>query len=122
MSCSVWLLAIDSTDERRMRTLPRTLHFYLPSSTFYATTIFLADQFIYAFQLSDSGILVARRDSGDVLASIQVVSFIVWIGISLIAAAVIHRLANAPPGPKPAEEQPEQELGSLLGPPAPPAG
>ena len=98
-----------------MRKLPRSLRFYVAASTFYAATIFLAVQYIYTFQLADSGILVARRDSGDVLASIQVVSFIVWIGISLIAAAVMHRLANALAGAKSAEEQREQELGSIFG-------
>ncbi|OLD53094.1 MAG: hypothetical protein AUI58_00690 [Chloroflexi bacterium 13_1_40CM_2_70_6] len=98
-----------------MRKLPRSLRFYVAASTFYAATIFLAVQYIYAFQLADSGILVARRDSGEVLASIQVVSFIVWIGISLIAAAVMHRLANALAGAKSAEEQREQELGSIFG-------
>src|SRR5256885_16743162 len=78
-----------------MRKLPRSLRFYVAASTLYAATVFFAVQFIYTFQLTQSGLLVAQRDSGDVLSSIQIVSFIVWLGISLIAAAVMHRLATA---------------------------
>ena len=54
-----------------------------------------AVQFIYTIALAQSGILIARRDDGELLSSIQLVSFIVWLGISLIAAVVIHRLASA---------------------------
>ena len=57
-----------------MRQLPRSLRFYIAASTFYAATIFLAVQYIYTLQLAESGLLVARRDTGDVLASIQLVS------------------------------------------------
>src|SRR5439155_16625722 len=98
-----------------MRKLPRSLRFYVTASTFYAATIFLAVQYIYTFQLAESGLLVARRDTGDVLASIQVVSFVVWIGISLIAAVIMHRLANALAGARSSEERREQELGAIFG-------
>src|SRR5438067_9270779 len=105
-----------------MRKLPRSLRFYVAASTLYAAVVFFAVQFIYTIQLTQSGILVAERDSGDVLSSIQIVSFIVWLGISLIAAAVMHRLATALAGAKSAEEeaktageQKEQELGSIFG-------
>src|SRR5438046_7103270 len=105
-----------------MRKLPRSLRFYVAASTLYAATVFFAVQFIYTFQLTQSGLLVAQRDSGNVLSSIQIVSFIVWLGISLIAAAVMHRLATALAGAKTAEEeaktvgeQKEQELGSIFG-------
>ena len=105
-----------------MRKLPRSLRFYVAASTLYAAVVFFAVQFIYTIQLTQSGILVAQRDSGDVLSSIQIVSFIVWLGISLIAAAVMHRLATALAGAKSAEveaktagEQKEQELGSIFG-------
>ena len=105
-----------------MRKLPRSLRFYVAASTLYAAVVFFAVQFIYTIQLTQSGILVAQRDSGDVLSSIQIVSFIVWLGISLIAAAVMHRLATALAGARSAEveaksagEQKEQELGSIFG-------
>src|SRR5436189_30150 len=105
-----------------MRKLPRSLRFYVAASTLYAAVVFFAVQFIYTIQLTQSGILVAERDSGDVLSSIQIVSFIVWLGISLIAAAVMHRLATELAGAKSAEEeakiageQKEQELGSIFG-------
>src|SRR5438477_229056 len=105
-----------------MRKLPRSLRFYVAASTLHAAVVFFAVQFIYTFQLTQSGLLVAQRDSGDVLSSIQIVAFIVWLGISLIAAAVMHRLATALAGAKTAEEeakaageQKEQELGSIFG-------
>src|SRR5438552_744355 len=105
-----------------MRKLPRSLRLYVAASTFYAALIFFAVQFIYTIELAQSGIVIARRDNGDVLSSIQLVSFIVWLGISLIAAVVLHRLASALAGAKSAEadartseEQKDQELGSIFG-------
>jgi signal transduction histidine kinase len=104
-----------SRQGRKMRKLPRSLRFYVAASTFYAALVFLAVQFIYTVQLAESGLIVARHDTGEVLASIQLVSFIVWLGISLIAAAIMHRLASALAGARSAEQQKEQELGSIFG-------
>src|SRR6266581_1235351 len=108
--------------QERMRKLPRSLRLYVAASTLYAALIFFAVQFIYTIELAQSGIVIARRDNGDVLSSIQLVSFIVWLGISLIAAVVLHRLATALAGAKSAEadattseEQKDQGLGSLFG-------
>ena len=105
-----------------MRKLPRSLRLYVAASTFYAALIFFAVQFIYTIELAQSGIVIARRDNGDLLSSIQLVSFIVWLGISLIAAVVMHRLATTLAGAKSAEadartseEQKDQELGSIFG-------
>ena len=105
-----------------MRKLPRSLRLYVAASTLYAALIFFAVQFIYTIELAQSGIVIARRDNGDVLSSIQLVSFIVWLGISLIAAVVLHRLATALAGAKSAEaeaktagEQKDLELGSIFG-------
>jgi signal transduction histidine kinase len=98
-----------------MRKIPRSLRFYVAASTLYAATIFFAVQFIYTIELAQSGIVIARRDSGDILSSIQIVSFIVWLGISLIAAAIMHRLATALAGARTAEATKEQELGSIFG-------
>ncbi|MGH2471565.1 MAG: ATP-binding protein [Candidatus Limnocylindria bacterium] len=105
-----------------MRKLPRSLRLYVAASTLYAALVFFSVQFIYTIELAQRGIVVARRDTGDVLSSIQIVSFIVWFGISLIAAAIMHRLATALAGAKSAEaeaktseEQRNQELGSIFG-------
>ena len=95
--------------------LPRSLRFYVAASTFYAAVVFFGVQFLYTLQLAQSGLIVARRDTGDVLASIQVVSFVVWLGISLIAGVIMHRLASALAGAKTAEEQKDHELGSIFG-------
>jgi len=105
-----------------MRKLPRSLRFYVAASTLYAALVFFAVQFIYTIELARSGIVVARRDSGDLLSSIQIVSFIVWLGISLIAGVIMHRLATALAGAesaeasaKTSEEMKDQELGSIFG-------
>src|SRR3989475_7271241 len=105
-----------------MRKLPRWLRFYVAASTLYAALVFFAVQFIYTIELAHSGIVIALRDSGEVLSSIQIVSFVVWLGISLIAAVIMHRLATALAGAQSAEaeaknseEQKDQELGSIFG-------
>src|SRR5438093_161020 len=94
-----------------MRKMPRSLRFYVAASTLYAAAVFLAVQYIYTIELAGSGLVVARRDTGDVLASIQLVSFVVWLGISLIAAVIMHRLASALAGARSAERQKDDELG-----------
>ena len=105
-----------------MRKLPRSLRLYVAVSTLYAALIFIAVQFIYTIELAQSGIVIARRDNGDLLSSIQLVSFIVWLGISLIAAVILYRLATALAGAKSAEAsaktsegQKDQELGAIFG-------
>jgi signal transduction histidine kinase len=105
-----------------MRKLPSSLRLYVAVSTLYAALIFFAVQFIYTIELAQSGIVIARRDNGDLLSSIQLVSFIVWLGISLIAAVILYRLATALAGAKSAEAsaktsegQKDQELGSIFG-------
>src|SRR5438309_6907387 len=94
--------------------LPRSLRFYVAASTFYAALVFFGVQFLYTLQLAQSGLIVARRDTGDVLSSIQIVSFIIWLGISLIAGVIMHRLASALAGARSAEERKDQELGSIF--------
>src|SRR5438477_7471864 len=98
-----------------MRKMPRSLRFYVAASTLYAAAVFLAVQYIYTIELAGSGLVVARRDTGDVLASIQLVSFVVWLGISLIAAVIMHRLASALAGARSAERQKDDELGAIFG-------
>jgi signal transduction histidine kinase len=105
-----------------MGKIPRSLRFYVAASSLYAALVFFAVQFIYTIELAQNGIVIARRDNGEVLWSIQVVAFIVWLGISLIAAVIMHRLAMALAGAKSAEAeaktsevQKDQELGSIFG-------
>jgi signal transduction histidine kinase len=105
-----------------MRKLPRSLRFYVAASTLYAAAVFFAVQFIYTIELAQSGIVIARLDNGSVLASIEVVSFAVWLGISLIGAAIMYRLAttlarakSAEAEAKTSEAQKDQELGSIFG-------
>ncbi len=105
-----------------MRKLPRSLRLYVAASTLYAALIFFAVQFIYTIELAQSGISIALQDNGDVLSSIQVVSFIVWLGISLIAAVVLHLLAaslarakSAEAQAKTSEHEKDQELGAIFG-------
>src|SRR5437867_6860750 len=98
-----------------MRRLPRSLRLYVAASTLYAAVVFLAVQWIYTIQLAESGLVVARRDTGDVLSAIQNVSFAVWLGLSLIAAVIVHRLASAFASARSEGEQKEQVLGSIFG-------
>src|SRR5438309_8888718 len=104
-----------SRQGRKMRKLPRSLRFYVAASTFYAALVFFAVQYIYTIQLAESGLIVARHDTGEILASIQLVSFVVWLGISLIAAVIMHRLASALAGARSAERQKDDELGAIFG-------
>jgi signal transduction histidine kinase len=99
----------------KLRKLPRSLRFYVAASTLYAALVFFAVQWIYTIQLAASGLVVARRDTGEVLASIQVVSFVIWLGITLIAATFIHRLASALAGARSEGIQKDAELGSIFG-------
>src|SRR5207247_10632970 len=99
----------------KMRKLPRSLHFYVAASTCYAAFVFFVVQYICTIQLAESGLIVARHDTEGILASIPLVSFVVWLGISLIAAVVMHRLASALASARSAEEHRQQELGSIFG-------
>src|SRR5256712_3110906 len=98
-----------------MRILRRSLHFYVAASTIYAAVVFLAVQWIYTIQLAESGLGVWGGATGDVLSAIQNVSFAVWLGLSLIAAVIVHRLASAFASARSEGEQKEQVLGSIFG-------
>src|SRR5438477_1587627 len=73
--------------------LPRSLIFYVAASSIYAALVFLAVHATYGFELGRSG--VRLPDPEGLIGSIDAVSFLIWIGLSLIAAIVLHRLANA---------------------------
>src|SRR5438094_10153560 len=95
--------------------LPRSRRFYVAASTFYAGVVFFGAQFLYTLQLAQSGLIVARRDTGDVLASIQIASSVGWLGISLIAGVIMQRLARGRAGARTGEEQEDSERGSTVG-------
>ena len=76
-----------------MSRLPRSLIFYAAASTIYATLVFIAVHATYGLELGRSG--VRLPDPTSLVNSIDIVSFIIWIGLSLIAAIVLHRLATA---------------------------
>src|SRR5438477_8475048 len=73
--------------------LPRSLIFYVAASSIYAALVFLAVHATYGFELGRSG--VRLPDPEALIGSIDLVSFIIWIGLSLIAGIVLHRLARA---------------------------
>src|SRR2546428_106731 len=63
----------------------------------------------------ERGCAPAGLEPGDVLSAIQNVSFVVWLGISLIAAVVLHRLGKAFAEARSEGDQKEQVLGSIFG-------
>ena len=76
-----------------MRRLPRSLIFYVAASSIYAALVFIAVHATYGLELGRSG--VGLPDATSLVNSIDIVSFLIWIGLSLIAAIVLHRLATA---------------------------
>lgn len=76
-----------------MSRLPRSLIFYVAASSIYAALVFLAVHATYGFELGRSGVRLPDPES--LVGSLDVVSFVIWIGLSLIAAVVLHRLASA---------------------------
>src|SRR3954462_3592887 len=86
----------------RVSRLPRSLIFYVAASTIYAALVYIAVHATYGIELGRSG--VRLPDAASLVNSIDVVSFVIWIGLSLIAAIVLHRLPtgaqNAPGGGK----------------------
>ena len=73
--------------------MPRSLIFYVAASSIYAALVFLAVHATYGFELGRSGVRLPDPES--LIGSIDTVSFVIWIGLSLIAAVVLHRLASA---------------------------
>ena len=76
-----------------MSRLPRSLIFYVAASTIYATLVYVAVHATYGIELGRAG--VRLPDAASLVNSIDLVSFVIWIGLSLIAAVVLHRLATA---------------------------
>lgn len=85
---------------------------YIAASSIYAALVFLAVHVIYGVELGRAGVRLA--DSEDLIGSIDVVSFAVWIGISLIAASVLYRLAMALEGARGEGAQRQGDLASIF--------
>ena len=92
--------------------MPRSLIFYVAASSIYAALVFLAVHATYGFELGRSGVRLPDPES--LIGSIDVVSFVIWIGLSLIAAVVLHRLATALSVARDQGEQRATEIASIF--------
>jgi signal transduction histidine kinase len=73
--------------------LPRSLIFYVAASSIYAAIVYILVHATYGLELGRSGLRLPAPES--IVTSIDLVSFIIWIGLSLIAGTVLYRLATA---------------------------
>jgi len=92
--------------------LPRSLRFYVAASSIYAALVFLAVHIVYGVELGSAGFRLPDPEA--LISSIDVVSFIVWLGISLIAATVLYRLAVALEGARDEGAQRQGEIASIF--------
>jgi len=92
--------------------LPRSLIFYVAASSIYAALVYIAVHATYGIELGRSG--VRLPDPGSLVASIDIVGFAIWIGLSLIAAIVLHRLASALQEARGEGQQREGEIASIF--------
>jgi len=95
-----------------MRRFPRSLLFYIAASTIYAAVIFLAVHAVYGIELGRAGVRVPSP--GALIGSIEITSFILWLGISVIAGTVLHRLATALEGAHAESAVRDAEIGSIF--------
>jgi len=73
--------------------VPRSLILFIAASSVYAAIVFLAVHATYGIELGRLG--VRLPDPEALLTSIDIVSFLFWIGISVIASMVVWALARA---------------------------
>ena len=95
-----------------MRRFPRSLRFYIAASTIYAAIIFLVVHAVYGVELGRAGVRIPDPEA--VIDSINVVSFVLWLGISLIAGTVLHRLSTALEGARSESAVRDAEIGSIF--------
>ena len=95
-----------------MSRLPRSLIVYVAASSIYAALVFLAVHATYGIELGRSG--VRLPDPEALLTSIDVVSFVIWLGLSLIAGIVLHRMATALSQAQSDQAQRQNEIGSIF--------
>ena len=95
-----------------MRRFPQSLRLYIAASTIYAAVVFLAVHAVYGIELGRAGL--GMPDLGALIGSIDIVSFIVWLGISVIAGTVLYRLSAALEGAKGDSAIRDAEIGSIF--------
>ena len=95
-----------------MRRFSRSLTFYIAASTIYAAIIFLVVHAVYGIELGRAGLQVP--DPQAVIGSIDIVSFVLWLGISLIAGTVLYRVSAALEGARSESAVRDAEIGSIF--------
>ena len=95
-----------------MPRFPRSLSFYIAASTIYAAIVFIAVHAIYGVELGRAGLSIP--DPGALIGSIDTVSFVVWLGISIIAGMALYRLATALEGARGDSAVRDAEIGSIF--------
>jgi signal transduction histidine kinase len=95
-----------------MRRFPRSLSVYIAASTIYAALVFLAVHAVYGVELGRAGLRLPDPEA--LIGSIDVVSFVVWVGISVIAGSVLYRLSTALEGARGDSAVRDAEIGSIF--------
>lgn len=95
-----------------MRRFPRSLSFYIAASTIYAAIVFLAVHAVYGVELGRAGLRMPDPEA--LIGSIDLVSFVVWVGISVIAGTVLYRLSTALEGARGDSAIRDAEIGSIF--------
>jgi signal transduction histidine kinase len=95
-----------------MRRFPRSLSFYIAASTIYAAIVFIAVHAVYGVELGRAGLTIP--DPGALIGSIDTVSFVVWLGISIIAGMALYRLSTALEGARGDNAVRDAEIGSIF--------
>jgi signal transduction histidine kinase len=95
-----------------MRRFPRSLSFYIAASTIYAAIVFIAVHAVYGVELGRVGLSIP--DPGALIGSIDTVSFVVWLGISIIAGMALYRLSTALEGARGDNATRDAEIGSIF--------
>ncbi len=95
-----------------MRRIPASLLAYVAASSLYAAIVFVIVHATYGLELGRSGIRLP--DAGALVGSIDAVGFVVWVGISLIAGTVLHRLSRSLEGLRGEGAQRESAMASVF--------
>jgi signal transduction histidine kinase len=95
-----------------MRRFPRSLRFYIAASTIYAAVVFLAVHAVYGVELGRAGLAIP--DPQALISSIDLVSFVVFVGISVIASMALYRVSTALEGARGDSATRDAEIGSIF--------
>ena len=85
---------------------------YVAASSIYAALVVLAVHATYGIELGRAG--VRLPDPEALLTSIDAVSFVIWVGLSLIAGVVLYRTAIALGHAQSEQAQRQGEIGSIF--------